>query len=490
MSKFFSKRWSRLWLLLIIILAAILRFPTLGTSSLWFDEAISYLAASLPINLILNNAVQSSHPPLYYLLLKAWTFAFPDSDSSLRVLGLVWNLLLIPAAYLLVRELNGRRVVAILACLLIAISPFHILYSHEVRMYTMLMFLVTLGTYTYLRAVREDRWYWWLIFAVVFAMAVFTHVFAWLALFALGIYTIVRFRRSSITAKFIVIGTLLVIIFLPWLLQMMNEQESELGSLRPVDQEVDYNPIKLLTSLSFLLFGMASHPILVGLSLFLILSIGILLIIETIKAHRNSEIVWSSLPILMLITLVIVPVFIYMIRPFFLPERTMAAASPFLIILLAWSATRSRTPLPYLVIIAVVLMLVNAIIYIVGEPIKPPYREASEFVEERLQPGDQVLHTSDGSYLPWLRYTNNDKHALLIGDPDPRKPDSIYRVLGGTLLSRTNSLEDGTRLWLIVALEHSQEWQKEQVDYFVDRYHRLEQFNVGGIDILLFELSG
>ena len=121
MSKFFSKRWSRLWLLLIIILAAILRIPTLGTSSLWFDEAISYLAASLPINLILNNAVQSSHPPLYYLLLKAWTFALPDSDSALRVLGLVWNLLLIPAVYLLVRELNGRRVVALFACLFISI---------------------------------------------------------------------------------------------------------------------------------------------------------------------------------------------------------------------------------------------------------------------------------------------------------------------------------------------------------------------------------
>jgi mannosyltransferase len=390
----------------------------------------------------------------------------------------------------LVRELNGRRIVAILACLLIAISPFHILFSHELRMYTMLMFLVTLGTYTYLRAVREDRWFWWLIFAAVFAAAIFTHVFAWLALLALGIYTIVRFRKSPITAKFIVISTILVIIFLPWLSQMVSEQQRELGSLRPLDQEVDNNPIKLLTSMSFLLFGMASQPFLVGLSLFLLLSIGILLILETIKVRRNSEYVWSFLPILMLITLVIVPVFVYMIRPFFLPERTMAAASPFLIILLAWGATRSRTPLPYLTVIAVALMLVNAIIYIVGEPIKPPYREASEFVDERLQPGDQVLHTSDGSYLPWLRYTNNDNHALLIGDPDPRKPDSIYRVLGGTQISRAKSFEDGTRLWLIVALEHSQEWQKEQVAYFVDRYHRIEQFNVGGIDILLFEHSG
>ena len=62
----------------VAILAAVtwvglaLRLLKLGSMSYWFDEAISLSIAQADLGLILTNAIRSSHPPLYYLLLKGW----------------------------------------------------------------------------------------------------------------------------------------------------------------------------------------------------------------------------------------------------------------------------------------------------------------------------------------------------------------------------------------------------------------------------------
>ena len=128
------------WLTLILIIGVLLRLPNIGRDSLWLDEAISYLASQLPVGQIFNNSVQSSHPPMYYFFLKLWGTAVPQSDTALRGLGILWSLLLIPIIAQFAKELFHNQKLALLTAFLVAISPFHILYSHELRMYTQVMF--------------------------------------------------------------------------------------------------------------------------------------------------------------------------------------------------------------------------------------------------------------------------------------------------------------------------------------------------------------
>jgi len=167
----------------------------------------------------------------------------------------------------------------------------------------------------------------------------------------------------------------------------------------------------------------------------------------------------------------------------------MAAASPFLIILLAWGSARRRSPLPYLVITASVIMFSGTILYLAGEPIKPPYREVINFVAQNRAEGDAVLHTSDGSYLPALRYAELPHHAVLAGDPDPRKPLAVYQALGGSVWTLPQATAAAERLWLIVALEHSIEWQQEQVAYFAEHYVELESYDFSGVVVKLYQLN-
>ncbi|MBK7896066.1 MAG: glycosyltransferase family 39 protein [Anaerolineaceae bacterium] len=117
-------------------MGAIFRLINLGRDSLWLDEAISYLAAQLPVTQIANNTLQDPHPPLYYLLLHFWLQLVPDSDTAVKLLSALFGILLIPAIYFLSQQLFHNRTISLTAAALTAVSPFHILYSHELRMYT------------------------------------------------------------------------------------------------------------------------------------------------------------------------------------------------------------------------------------------------------------------------------------------------------------------------------------------------------------------
>jgi hypothetical protein len=219
------------------------------------------------------------------------------------------------------------------------------------------------------------------------------------------------------------------------------------------------------------------------------LAVLLILPLELRRAAAQGSRYTPALPLLIVTVVIALPVFFYYIRPFFLPERTMAAASPFLMILLAWGASRRRSPLPLLMPFIVLTMLAGAWLYLTGPPTKPPYRNVIQYVVENRRPEDAVLHTSDGSYLPALRYATIPNHALLRGDPQPRKPEAVYQAFGGQLWSPAEAVAAGSRLWLVVALEHSIEWQVEQVTSFSQEYLMMEQHEFAGIQLILYDLS-
>ena len=83
---------------------------------------------------------QDIHPPLYYALLHGWTAILGTGPAALRLLSVVVGVLTIPLLYLVARRMFTRRV-ALLATFLLTISPLHVYYSQEVRMYGLVALL-------------------------------------------------------------------------------------------------------------------------------------------------------------------------------------------------------------------------------------------------------------------------------------------------------------------------------------------------------------
>ncbi|MCP4421223.1 MAG: hypothetical protein GY805_31820, partial [Chloroflexi bacterium] len=291
---------------------------------------------------------------------------------------------------------------------------------------------------------------WWLVAGGCWLLAVYTHLFAFLALAGMGLHALLEIRknRRAFWATAAMIGIILVA-FSPWLRLIMAEAEPALGSLRPLQQASTFNPLKPMTAPVFLLFGMSSSFWFSGSILFVFFSYLIIVLLELRKLGWEQIPEGLKLTLLNILCVLGLPLLVYGIRPFFLPERTLAAAAPFLIILLSWGVTRRQTPLPYLTGLAALLMLIGSYAYLTGPLIKPPYRAATAYVAERATPSDTVLHSSDGSYLPALRYAPQLIQGVLAGDPDPRKPEVVYKALGGQIYSLAEVANQNGRLWLI-----------------------------------------
>ncbi|HIC92785.1 MAG TPA: hypothetical protein EYP09_00845, partial [Anaerolineae bacterium] len=151
----FIKMRGRASLLLILLLAALLRFYRLNAQSLWADEGNSVRLAERSLSLITQGAAHDIHPPLYYYLLHFWMRAFGHSEFAVRSLSALVGMALVWLTYLLGRQLFDRTT-GLVAALLAALSPFQIYYSQETRMYILAALLGALSVYFFGKLVNWE----------------------------------------------------------------------------------------------------------------------------------------------------------------------------------------------------------------------------------------------------------------------------------------------------------------------------------------------
>jgi hypothetical protein len=124
-------------LVLILALAAWLRFYRLEYQSYWNDEGNSRVLAGKSVSGILASAAADIHPPGYYLALKLWRGLVGETEFGLRSFSALTGLVLVALLYRLGREYFDAPA-GIAAALLGAVNPFLIYYSQEARMYALL----------------------------------------------------------------------------------------------------------------------------------------------------------------------------------------------------------------------------------------------------------------------------------------------------------------------------------------------------------------
>lgn len=210
---------------LILVAALAARLPGLGTRPLWYDEAFAVLfSAQGPAKMLYGTlnveggVAADVHPILYYTLLWLWGEIFGRDPWIVRILSVILGVAVVGVGYLLARRLFGRRV-GFAAGLILALSPFQLHYAQEVRMYALLALVLTLATLVHWRAMREGGRWRWVLFAVLAAIGMYTHVLASTYLLALALIPILRRDwRSAIWTGLSGLSALLL--FLPWLLRI------------------------------------------------------------------------------------------------------------------------------------------------------------------------------------------------------------------------------------------------------------------------------
>ncbi len=122
----------------LIVLGAALRMLALDSKGLWLDEAFSVWLGNQSLGELFGWLVRvDQHPPLYYTLLHFWIGLFGDSAFAVRMLSALFGTLTIPVIYLLGKRLLGVSG-GLLAAAVLTVSPFHVRFAQETRMYTLL----------------------------------------------------------------------------------------------------------------------------------------------------------------------------------------------------------------------------------------------------------------------------------------------------------------------------------------------------------------
>ncbi|MCB9139272.1 MAG: glycosyltransferase family 39 protein [Caldilineaceae bacterium] len=131
-----------------LLVGTALRFYALGAKSLWVDEAFSVWLARQSAPELIDWVVRiDQHPPLYYLLLHVWIRLLGDGPVAVRSLSALAGALTLPVFYLIARRVGPSRRTALPATLLLALSPFHIRYAQEARMYALLTLFAATAIY-------------------------------------------------------------------------------------------------------------------------------------------------------------------------------------------------------------------------------------------------------------------------------------------------------------------------------------------------------
>ncbi|MEM9244728.1 MAG: hypothetical protein AAGA67_03155 [Cyanobacteria bacterium P01_F01_bin.153] len=162
--------------------------------------------------------------PVHYLLNRWWSDIFGPSVFSQRLLAAIFGLGLLPVTYWLAVEFQRlypgtSSLFPWLATLFVALSPIQVLYSREIRLYSLWVLLSTASTAALLRAVRSQSRpglsrLSWSLHGVLAVAAVYTFPLEWVSVFGRTLWLLVT-KRSHWRGLLISQGAALLA-FIPW----------------------------------------------------------------------------------------------------------------------------------------------------------------------------------------------------------------------------------------------------------------------------------
>ena len=463
-SKADRKVYTVLALLTITVLGAFLRLWDLGAKSFWSDELISLCSADAIQNArtFLTPSCGNAHPPLYFLLVKIWA-SFGQGEVYLRLLPVTFGVAAIPAVFLLTNELLGRKV-AILTAFLVAVSPFHLLYDRELRMYSLLTFLTLLSLYFFVRALRSGRSFYWFMYTLLSALNVFVHYHAFLVLLFEWAYFFIRYpiyrhlRAKAIASQFVV--GFVFIFWLPGLLFQI--QHPELFTL----DHPDKFPIVIagwLVKPLYLLFALSLGQTILPWNVVAIVGAFVFGAVAVLGARRlrgendvfmfvllylslpfiAGSLIFSSMPKYYLF---LAPVYYLVIAKGLISIPKLRAQAVVLSVLL------------FPVVVSLTNYFSNREFHILAQV--DPWRGVGKYIRENVRTGDCLVAIGSGITLSY--YTNNFRGFArpIYGD---YFKDSVRCLEAGA----------GRRLWLVGADSGLQKVMEQAQSWFDGRYVRM-----------------
>ena len=471
----------------VALLGLVLRFWGLGKESIWLDEVTSVIIARMDLPSVIAWAAGDIHPPLYYMVLHFW-LAWGESEFAVRSLSAALGVLTILVLYGLAAELFGRRV-GLVAALFLALSPLHIWYSQETRMYVMLTSLVLMSSYLMVLALRRQQPRYWLGYVVISALALYTHYFALFGLLfqnAFAAYWLWKNDRRA-WQRWIWAQLAIAVLFSPWLPTLYHQVTTGGGGWveKSIGQPTLYT---LFDTWLYFSIGLDNqlYPVLLRRASYLLFALAVVSAVFSAlqprgpdRVRREREGLWFCLLYLCL------PVgtvwLVSQLKPMYSVRYLLAFMPPYCILLAkGLISLRWKT-------VAAVLTLFLALTMLIGNwnawrtDQNPDWRGLTSYVLEQAQALDVVLFSPRWNAKPF-EYYSHGRVNINMDLPIPVSTAAVEAVIGD-ISGRYQ------RVWLVWTRGHYSDPDglvKQRLD---QQYQAITEQGFRGVDrLILYDL--
>src|SRR5512135_2293617 len=143
----------------LLLTAFAVRVQSLIFQSLWRDEVDAVRFALAPLPDVIK------------------TFSQPGFNGPLYFLSLIFGVSGIALIYVVGSRLFSRPI-GLVAALLLSFSGYHVWYSQEAKMYTLIAALALAGIYSLRRGLEDPRARFWIGLVVCTSLAMYAHILA------------------------------------------------------------------------------------------------------------------------------------------------------------------------------------------------------------------------------------------------------------------------------------------------------------------------
>jgi len=485
------------WLLLagILLLAGFLRFYGLGAESLWLDEATSLVVADNAPAQVVAITAEDIHPPLYYLILRAW-LVFGRTEAALRSLSAVIGVLSVAALYGLGRALWNLKVGAI-AALFLAVSPLHIWYSQETRMYALVLLWSIFASALLYRAWGRSGWGHWAGYALIIALGMYTHYFFGFVVLAHALFVGYMLLRKCVSRSDLLgwAGAQMawVLAFAPWIPTVIRQLRGGGGAW--VTHAVGHPTLQVLWDTYI---GFAIGPVREMLPLwarrgsyviYLLVLAGAIWTIFRSRSEEQPARRWTSVDRGMFCLIwCIAPIGIAWIasqvKPMYALRYMLPFLPPFCLLVAVGLSELMRRKRAIGLLLAGALIALNlaGAWMLASTPQKPDWRGMTANLIEQAGEGDVFVPEPFWNAKP-LRYYAGDAISISDVAPLPATADEVASAMA-------DLAEDADRLWLIEDVAHYGDPDRLLAGHLNAHYSLIQTETVDGIgEVALYQLD-
>ncbi len=418
-------------LILVLLLGLVVRLGGLFSRPIWYDEAFSLLFSPISISEMVSatlgfsgGGAAENHPLGYYVLLKFWLEVWGNSVWAARLLSIMFGILTVYLIYELAKVLVGKEKAWVVA-LFVAVSPFHVHYSQEIRMYALMTFALALATLSLFKGMDGGKKWWWGIFAVAAALAQYAQQLSGIYLACLALIPVFRRDKKAVLYTFLG-GIGAVVLYLPWLVHLPDQ----IASTQVYWVQVPLLSRFLTTFLAFVA-GLPLNGVWLWVGfgiLIIVLVFGGMASVRILRGKDSEQIrgIWFAY----LATVPVIALWgISQIRPVYIERALLTSAVMFS----AWMGVlvaSKMTPAFERYLLAS-LLSAGALIGVVTHYTFSGFSYADfegigHYLEEHISENELIVHSNKLSFLPMYYYFRDEIPQEFVGDVEGSATDTLH----------------------------------------------------------------